>query len=425
MKRFKRPIGFICTKPLAFTFYLCLLLGFTGGIILTASSNWEELLSKFSITILISPFFVAPPVFTIYNIAYLASPHQSPETKKAGQVIEFATICLGALCSMLFPTDIQWDMNWQEQLYNEELHTPIATWGLPTVITIAAVAALGYLLLRLLQLYRLPPLPAVFCISAMYLGAALCIAWMIQICKHAPIHCIYPFNLLLIFAKVLKETVMDWKDLQKEPPIGKSRPVRFLHRITANALCIPWLALLFALPLFGILVAILTLFGQTPDSVIRAWTETSGWTFSQKISPQNIYQDQHYLCTVAAGGHRKIVKPLREGKRHGHKVLVNRQLCIANAFEQLLEEKLPRTHRVIRRAYDKYGYPVAKHIKSPYIADIIWFLMKPLEWFFLAMLYLFDLKPENRIAVQYPHAPLPTLCENKKGTPSPSPCQRG
>jgi hypothetical protein len=33
--------------------------------------------------------------------------------------------------------------------------------------------------------------------------------------------------------------------------------------------------------------------------------------------------------------------------------------------------------------------------------------MKPAEWFFLGVLYLFDCNPENRIAVQYPHAPLP------------------
>lgn len=168
------------------------------------------------------------------------------------------------------------------------------------------------------------------------------------------------------------------------------------------------------MPLLGILIAVLTLFGQAPDSIIQAWTETSDWTLSQQVAPQNIHMDMHYLCTVAAGGHKKVVKPLRVGKRHGHRVLVNRQLCIANAFEQLLEERIPRIHRVIRNSYDKYGYPIAKHIRSPYAADLVWFLMKPLEWFFLIVLYLFDRKPENRIAVQYPHAPLPK--ETKAGT---------
>ena len=86
---------------------------------------------------------------------------------------------------------------------------------------------------------------------------------------------------------------------------------------------------------------------------------------------------------------------------------MNRQLCIANAFEQLLEERAPKFHRAVRGFYDKTGYPIAKHIRSPYLADCIYFIMKPLEWVFLAVLYLFDPKPENRIAVQYPHAPVP------------------
>ncbi len=34
-------------------------------------------------------------------------------------------------------------------------------------------------------------------------------------------------------------------------------------------------------------------------------------------------------------------------------------------------------------------------------ADITYIIMKPLEWLFLAILYLFDEKPENRIATQY------------------------
>ena len=104
-----------------------------------------------------------------------------------------------------------------------------------------------------------------------------------------------------------------------------------------------------------------------------------------------------------------MVKPLRTGKRHGHEVLVNRQLCIANAFEQLLEERTPRFHKAVRGLYDKTGYPIAKHIRSPYLADAIYFLMKPLEWLFLLVLYLFDPKPENHIAVQYPHKPLPKV----------------
>ena len=154
-------------------------------------------------------------------------------------------------------------------------------------------------------------------------------------------------------------------------------------------------------PILGMLISFLTLLGQAPDAIIKAWTETADWNLSNRIAPQNIQVDEHYLCTVAAGGHKKIVKPIRLGQRHGHEVIVNRQLCIANAFEQILEERTPKLHKRIRGFYDKYGFPISKLIHFKYVADFIYFIMKPLEWLFLIVLYLVDREPENRIAVQY------------------------
>ena len=58
-------------------------------------------------------------------------------------------------------------------------------------------------------------------------------------------------------------------------------------------------------------------------------------------------------------------------------------------------------HCGIRNFYDKHGYPVARLIKTKSAADVVYFIMKPLEMLFLLVLYLVDAKPENRIAVQY------------------------
>ena len=160
-------------------------------------------------------------------------------------------------------------------------------------------------------------------------------------------------------------------------------------------------------PLLGIVLCFLMLFGQKPDYLIKAWTETADWRLSQKTAPPNLYKDQHYLCTVAAGGHNRILKPIRMGERHGHRVVVNRQLCIANAFEQILEERTPRFHKCVRHIYDTYGFSIAKLIRTKTAADIVYLLIKPLEWFFLIVLYLCDTKPENRIAMQY----LPKQCK--------------
>ena len=90
--------------------------------------------------------------------------------------------------------------------------------------------------------------------------------------------------------------------------------------------------------------------------------------------------DAHYLCTVVLRGHEKLVRPTRMGLRREEKIVVNRQLCVANAFEQLLEERMPRFHRAVRKFYDTYGYPISRHIRTPLAADAVYLMMKPLEW---------------------------------------------
>lgn len=151
-------------------------------------------------------------------------------------------------------------------------------------------------------------------------------------------------------------------------------------------------------------MAVLLLFGQDVDSAIRAFTETADWNLFLRDAPENINMisnDMHYLCTVAVSGHASIVRPKRLGVRHGHVVVVNRQLCVANAFEQILEERTPRLHKLIRYIYDHSGIHFAKMVQSKYMADFVYILMKPTEWLFLSVIYLADVHPENRIAIQY------------------------
>lgn len=413
MNKFRRMAAFLLRRPVICTGLISLLFGFAVCLVSyiphILRGGEDQLLDLIPVGCMFSVFLIIPIILTLYNIAYLIIPNQHASIRKKGCNIELVTICIGTLYSILWAqiTDIQWGMDWSVQLYNSELHTPIATWTWPTLITFGVVAVICYAVLRFSNISKMPPLASTLAIGGIYLGAALCTIWIVQIIKGDLLLCLYPFNLILIAAKTIKDVIFDWNSQPHELPHGKGGVIAWLHRILINAGNWPWIGVMCALPLLGIMIAVLTLFGQAPDSIIQAWVETSDWTFSQQTAPQNIYLDQHYLCTVAAGGHRKIVKPIRTGKRHGHIVLVNRQLCIANAFEQLLEERIPRVHRIIRQFYDRYGYPIARHIHSAYIADAVWFLMKPLEWFFLAVLYLFDTKPENRIAVQYPHSPPP------------------
>jgi hypothetical protein len=361
------------------------------------------------LVLLTSMFFFLPvyPVFiSVLNLHYLFTKNHSVGKLNKAKINELFTIVLGIPSLMILGSfsDIRF-ADWHEQLYNAQKHFPISLDTLPTIITIFLVATVGYFIIRFLPLRKLPPLIIIFAISAIYLGIIGAVLGIIQIAAFNDFFYIFyfsllPINFIIIAINTIITLCRNWEKIYK-PYSGTNKLCLWFNRILKKAQRLPLLAFLCMFPLLGIIIAILVLFGQTPDSMIRMWTDTADWTFSQKIPPQNLRYDEHYLCTVAAGGHTKIVKPLRMGERHGNQVVVNRQLCVANAFEQVLEERIPKIHRVVRYLYDKYGYPFAKNLHSPYIADIIYFLMKPAEWFFLLVLYLFDANPENRIATQY------------------------
>ena len=365
-------------------------------------------LSILFVGLMLAAFVLYPLVLTGAELYLLFDLAVNPAKEHPrSRIFDLVTVPLGLLYSYLYLglLDVKFASDWPQQLANSQQHTPIYTQSALTVWVIVLAGFAGYLTVSFLPLKKTPPLLLVLGMSAMYLGTMESILWGVQIYQDPftslPL-LLLPLNCILITARTILTKIREWERIPHE--MHKIHRIPFLQscsRILDNAKVWPLAAFLLMWPLLGILIAILVLFGQAPDSVIRAWTETSGWNLSRRVAPQNVYYDEHYLCTVAAGGHRKIVKPLRLGMRHGHEVIVNRQLCVANAFEQVLEERTPRFHRALRNFYDKYGFPVARCIRSPYAADLIYYLMKPLEWFFLAVLYLTDVHPEDRIAVQY------------------------
>lgn len=380
-----------------------ILLGILVDKVFSGLSNSGETILEGAI---IGAVFVYPLLLTGVNFMFLFVECRSPLLAKKGRMFELLTLVLGTVYSLLaLPLSNIAIADWTKQLSNRQLHTPIWTGGFLTVGMLAAAGIAGYLILAYRPLSQMPPLIPVCSMAAMYLGMGECVIWIVQVFRPDLVQaflCLLPANCVLIGIKVIRRKVKEWKYLQPEEIHRFDKPwLESLNRKLMDSSRWPAAAFLLMWPLLGILICVLILFGQRPDNVIRAWTETSDWRLSLREAPQNIYYDEHYLCTVAAGGHRRLVKPIRRGIRHGHPVIVNRQLCIANAFEQILEERTPRLHAAIRGFYDRYGFPLARRIRSPYTADLIYILMKPLEWLFLAVLYLVDVKPENRIAVQY------------------------
>lgn len=389
---------------------------------------WQKIPGMINLIMFSTFFLVIPLCLTIYNFYNFITTmrwsqnlqkEQKPlklyKKQKLQKLASLTTMILGPLFmvilySMWGPTD------WQKPIVigagELELHAPVAGPFMPTIIFLALAAISGFILLYLRKT-RLPPLMIVFCVAALYIGCGLGIIFVVQLVPnineaHANIPfegylmILFPVNFIVLSVRLLRDVMIDLvKDITE-----RSKSDRLHLRIVLKGLNLPALALLAMFPLLGICITILALFGQQPDAIVKAFTETSDWLFSMKVSPPPVEYSGHYLCTVAAGGHEKIVKPQRIGIRQGHHIIVNRQLCVANAFEQLISERAPRFHRIVRQLYDHYGYPLSKRIRTPFAADLIYILMKPLEWIFLTALYLFDLNPENRIAKQYLPNPL-------------------
>lgn len=179
---------------------------------------------------------------------------------------------------------------------------------------------------------------------------------------------------------------------------------KFLNQLNTRigkSKLLPLWALGALLPIYLIITLILIVFGQEYDSLTKVFTETTTWNLSQETHPPFLDHQGHYLCTVATCGNPKIVKPLGLGIRHGNKIIINRQLLIANAFEDIIARKYPKIHTFIRRNYDKYGYTLSKDINTKMKSNITYIVMKPLEWMFLTTIYFASEKPEKLIREQY------------------------
>ncbi len=258
----------------------------------------------------------------------------------------------------------------------------------------------------------LPPLSFVILNSIILLGNLINILLILQFSKHdistlgnycrsstglllyAPIGGLVVSGLLSI--KLFKESFEELKEIEY-----KNTLLNNINTYLYYTEILPVWVFLFVLPISILLLFVLVLFGQTPDSLSKIFTDTTTWRFSQQTHPPILDHHGHYLCTVAARGNPEVVKPIHIGVRRGKAIIVNRQLQIANAFEEMVESFAPRLHKIIRGVYDKYGYNLSTKINDERSSNIIYYLMKPLEYFFLFCLYLFWCKPEELIKKQY------------------------
>ena len=365
-----------------------------------------ERLEELTLLIILYGLFLGLPVFlTVVNIIRLFS-----EKKFNKSIFDIATVFFASVYSLMYMAAFVGDKEYYEPVIlgggDPTHHTPVSGDFSLSFSVFAFVGIISLILLSMIKKQK-PPLVSAFLIGGVYAGNVLLLIFSIQVAKHLFeginfVLWVFPFNFLLMSVRVIRNEVkrqVEFLSINETQP--KNKFIGMIYTLLKKSTNWYWFSFIALIPLIAVLLIILVIFGQGADGIVKAFTMTADWSFSTQTPPPPVQYEGHYLCTVAAGGHEKIVKPQRMGVRLGEKIVVNRQLCVANAFEDLIHERFPKFHKVVRNFYDSYGYPLSKIITTKTRADIVYILMKPLELAFLLVLYVFDSCPENRIAVQY------------------------
>ena len=335
----KKLISKIGKHPFASQIIISLISGIVFGIygfiseLLTGDFDTLELLftnllSSFMLVFVWAGVFGYPLVATAYEFIYMLSAFMKRENADTPAInhrkriwYDIFLLWLGVFYEWIY-LETFWEVtffsDWNVQLYNIQKHAPIYTKSFVTIIVVCLVYIISLILLTTIDTNKRPPLVTVLCQAGVYLGTLFAIVFTIQIFdignpeqNHDLIDfylLLVPLNMIFMAARIM---VLEIKAYVPNPErmskIDSVPLLGFCNRLLSDSKKWPVIAFILMWPLLGILIAILLLFGQAPDSVIKAFTETADYTFSTKIPPQNLYYDEHYLCTVAAGGHKKIV----------------------------------------------------------------------------------------------------------------------
>lgn len=355
----------------------------------------------FTAFIMVALILWLPCVLTFFNIRNLIkNVHKAIFT-------DISTIVIGGIyyLSLMSFSSIT-DKDYKTAIYYHEYHELLNSEYSTIIEWIIIIGILSLILLCVRKPVKTPPLQSAILIAfdvlmLLFIGL-IQIQMLRNFITYYLFYYLYYFNLILISARRIYFHIIEQVKFNNEhETVFRTKAGERLHKIMSTVSGMTKLSFFLMLPIIAICEILYIILGQGIDGFIKAFTMTADWTFSTQTPPPPLDYSGHYLCTVAVCGHKEIVKPIRYGIRHNQRIIVNRQLLVANAFEDLIAERFPVFHRKIRRFYDTYGYPISKHITTKARADIIYILMKPLEYMFLIYLYMFDVHPEKRIAIQY------------------------
>ncbi|MEE8453128.1 MAG: DUF6688 family protein [Thermoguttaceae bacterium] len=123
--------------------------------------------------------------------------------------------------------------------------------------------------------------------------------------------------------------------------------------------------------LFGVITWLAAHFG--------AWRASVNWMLIEYAKLPTTPEDC-YVCTAAAKGHGWLTRTERCRCPSGRRYRVSDQMRRLKAIELILRYTSPRLHRTCRAIYDRIGPALAARLVHPWLADVAYLSLKPLEW---------------------------------------------
>ena len=271
-----------------------LILSFAIGYVILFASfpDMDRVFIRETELFLLVAYLAGIPIsFVIFELVFLIT--ESFNRRLRGEKrIDFIVIVLGFVLEL---TGIVFLIEGVSYYHNGELHdgvicSPVNFDFIPTVATLLALWFLGYMILEYVPMKKLAPMVAIIAMSAMYIGVMTLAALTIQlqpayeVAPTAFFQYIYvlPFCWLLITIRVIIKKIHEWKIVTAQRPVLDQEGIgTALEEALNTPLSWPIIAVLMMILVYATVVLILGLFGQPSDSIVKAFTETSGWTFSR------------------------------------------------------------------------------------------------------------------------------------------------
>ena len=148
--------------------------------------------------LLIFMFCILPLILTLVNIIYL---FKKKKNKKRENIVDILIFVFGIGYTVLLYLSYGF-LDYTESLrlggLEIDIHAPIASWSMPTVITILVLGIVSYLLIRIKKA-KLPPLVIVGSMSGILICSIYMIIFIIQISKNMINYTFYAMPYLVLF----------------------------------------------------------------------------------------------------------------------------------------------------------------------------------------------------------------------------------